>query len=117
MESVAATFANMLRYFPGATFSDTAAVRVSENRQVIVAHRMMDRPVTKDGDSAAMAWVAIARCILVASRNKDYYKDCFRLIVRLDKIPRPLLARPVSRADIAANEPRVESSVAIPERN
>lgn len=121
-ESVAATFANMLRYFPGATFSDTvidtAAARVPEDRRVIVAHRTMDRPVTKDGDSAVMAWVAIARCISVASRNKDYYKDCFRLIVRLDKIPRLLLARSVSsRADIAENEPRVESSVAIPERN
>lgn len=122
-ENVAATFANMLRwYFPGARFSDTvidtAAVRVPEDRRVIVAHRTTDRPVIKDEDFAGMAWVAIARCISVASRNKDYYKDYFRSTVRLDKIPRLLLAQSESsRVDIAENEPRVESPVAILERN
>lgn len=74
--------------------------------------------MTRDEDFAGMAWVAIARCISVASRNKDCCTDYSRSTVRLDKIPRLLSARSESSlADIAGNVPRVESPVAIPERN
>lgn len=121
--SVAATFENMVRWDSlGVRFSDTvtdtAVARVPEDKRVIVAHRMMDRPVTKGEDFAGMAWVAIVRCTSVASRNKDCYTDYSRSIMRLDKIPRLLSVRSESsRADIAENELRVEWLVVIPERN
>lgn len=122
-ESVAATFANTLRWdSPGAKFSDTAidtvVARVPEDKQAIVVRRTTDRLVIKDEDFAEMASVAIVRCTSVASRNKDCYTDYSRSTVRLDKIPRLLSARlESSRVDIAENEQLVESPVAIPERN
>lgn len=121
--SVAATFANTPRSdSPGAKFSDTAidrvVARVPEDKQAIVVRRTTDRLVIEDEDFAGMASVAIARCISVASRNKDCCTDCSRSRVRPDKIPRPLSARLASsRVDIAGNEQLVESPAAIPERN
>lgn len=98
------------------TETDTAAARALEDRRVAVARRAPDRPGITD-DSAAMEWVAIARCISAGSHNRDCCRDCSRSTMRPDKIRRPLLARSeLSRAGTAGNAPRV-APAAIPERN
>lgn len=95
---------------------DTAAARAPEDRQVVVARKMMDRLEIAD-DFAVTAWVAIARCILVGSRNRDCCMDCSQSTMRPDKIPHLLSARSkLSRAGTAENASRAVPAV-IPERN
>lgn len=117
--NVAVTFADMLLRYLEARISDTAidtaAARVPEDRQMVVA-RKTDRPGTTDG-FAVMEWVAIARCISVESRNRGCCRDCSQPTVRPDKIPHLLSVRSeLLRAGTVGNEPRV-APVEIPERN
>lgn len=98
------------------TAIDTAAARVPEDRQVVVARKTTDTPETTDG-FAVTEWVAIARCISVGSRNRDCCRDCFRSTRRPGKILHLLSVRSeLSRAGTAGNAPRV-APVEIPERN
>lgn len=117
--NVAETFAGMpLRYLEARIFDmaiDTAAARVPEDRQTVVA-RKTDRLGTTDG-FAVMEWVVIARCISVESRSRDCYRGCSQPTVRPDKIPHLLSVRlELLRADTVGNGPHV-APVEIPERN
>lgn len=122
VENVAETFAvDTLRWcYLEARISDTAidtaAAHVLEDRQVVVARKVTDKPGITD-DSAVMELVVIARCISVGSRSRDCCRDCSQSTMRPDKIPRPLSARSeLSLAGTAGNALRV-APVAILERN
>lgn len=121
VENVAETFVDTLRWrYLEARISDTAidtaAAHVLEDRQVVVARKVTDKPGTTDG-SAVTGWVVIARCILVGLRNRDCCRDCSQSTMHPDKIPHPLSARSeLSLAGTAGNALHVVP-VVILERN